>query len=101
MGEFHDWLRNQHPGLRTYRALHQKLLQAATADPTHRAVYRLLSNLASGYAATFDEEPLPVDVAEQAYKRLLELVAKAELSLGAPVEKQLAVLNEIAATELY
>ncbi len=77
------------------------LLQAAKDDPTHRAAYRLLSNLALGYATTFDEEPLPVDVAEKAYRRLLDLVEKAELSIGSPVEKQLAVLNEIAAAELY
>ena len=101
MGELHDWLRHQHPGLRTYRTLNEKLLQAAKDDPTHRAVYRLLSNLASGYAATFDEEPLPIEVAERAYQRLLSLVAEAERSLGSPIETQLAVLNEIAASELY
>lgn len=101
MGELHDWLRNQHPGLRTYRALHEMLLKAANDDPTHRAAYRLLSNLAFNYAATFDEEPLPVDVANKAYERLLDLVDKAELSIGSTVEQQLTVLNEIAVAELY
>jgi hypothetical protein len=101
MGELHNWLRSQHPGLRTYRTFHVMLLKAAHNDAKHRAVYRLLSNLTSGYAATFDEEPLPVDVADKAYQRLLDLVDKAELSIGATIEQQLEVLNEIAAAELY
>lgn len=101
MGEMQDWLRGQHPGLRTYRAFEEMLLMAAQDDPAHRAMYRLLSNLASGYAATFDEEPLPVDVADRAYRHLLDLVGKAESSIGVSVERQLAVLNEIAAAELY
>ena len=101
MGELLQCLRSQHPGLKTYRAFHEMLVQAAKDDPAHRAAYRLLSNLASSYATSFDEEPLPVDVAEQAYRRMLDLVAKAELSIDSPIEQQLAVLNEIAAAELY
>jgi hypothetical protein len=77
------------------------LLRAAEENPAHRAAYRLLANLASGYAATFDEEPLPVDVAEKAYRRLLDLVGKVERSVVCPVETQLAVLNEVADAELY
>ena len=51
MGELYEWLRGQHSGLRTYKVFREKVEQAAVADPTHRALYRLLSNIAAGYVA--------------------------------------------------
>ncbi len=100
MGELHDWLRKQPPGLKTYRVFRDMLAQAAASDPGHRAVYRLLADLTSGFE-DFDEEPMPPDLAEQAFARLLQIVDEAERSLGAPIENQIATLNEIAATRLY
>src|SRR6266576_2800802 len=72
MGELHDWLREQPPGLKTYRVFREMLAQAAAADPGHRAVYRLLADLTSGFE-DFDEEPMPPDLADRAFARLLQI----------------------------
>ena len=101
MGELHDWLMSQHPGLRTYKSFYQKALELAATDADHRALYRLLSNIAERYVTTFDEEPLPVDVAAQAYQRLLDIVGDAEKSIDASVSQQVQTLNKIAAAELF
>jgi hypothetical protein len=101
LGELHDWLVSQHPGLRTYKSFYHKALELASSDPDHRAVYRLLATMAERYVSTFDEEPLPVDVAKQAYQRLLDIVDDAEKSIDAPVSQQVHTLNKIAATELF
>jgi hypothetical protein len=101
LGELHDWLVSQHPGLRTYKSFHHKALELASSDEDHRALYRLLANMTERYFSTFDEEPLPVDVAKQAYQRLLDIVDEAEKSIDAPLSHQLQTLNKIAATELF
>ena len=43
--------------------------------PGQRALCRLLSSLVGGYIEAFDEEPLPVAIADRAHQRLLDLVA--------------------------
>jgi hypothetical protein len=101
LGELHDWLISQHPGLRTYKSFYHKAFELAASDTDHRALYRLLANMAERYVSTFDEEPLPVDIAKQAYQRLLDIVDDAEKSIGAPVSQQVQTLNKIAATELF
>jgi len=53
------------------------------------------------YIDSFDEEPLPVDVASRAYQRLVSVVDDAELSMAAPASQQVQALNKVAATELY
>jgi len=98
--ELHDWLVGQHPGLRTYTSLQHKALQLASSDAEHGALYRLLAGLAGRYIESFDEEPLPVDVAQQAYQRLLATVGDAERSLSASPSEQVKALNRLAATEL-
>ena len=101
MGELRDWLHSQHPGLRTYKAFHDKALELAASDADHRALYHLLAHTAERYVRTFDEEPLPVDVARQAYQRLRDIVEDAEKSIDAPVNQQVQTLNRIAAVELF
>lgn len=101
MTELQNWLATQHPGLRTYKTFRDKAVQLSAADPAHRALYRLLAGLAGNYVTTFDEEPLPVDVAANAYSVFVRLVELGESSLGAPAEQQLNVLNEIADAELF
>ncbi len=101
MAELHDWLVSQHPGLRTYRSFQHKALELATSDAAHGALYRLLANMVGRYIESFDEEPLPVDVAKQAYQRLLSIVDDAEKSIAAPAAEQVKTLNKIAATELF
>lgn len=101
MTELRDWLAAQHPGLRTYKQFRDKALALCTTDEQHRALYRLLANLAAQYVADFDEEPLPVDVAKRAYETFLSLVNEADATLGQSAERQLATLNRIAAAELF
>jgi hypothetical protein len=50
------------------------------------------------YVDTFDEEPLPVEVADRAYRRLLDLVAS--LDFGASADRRLADANRVAALDL-
>jgi hypothetical protein len=59
----------------------------------------LLSSLVGGYIEAFDEEPLPVAVADRAHQRLLDLAAS--LDLRATAEHQLADLNRVAARRLW
>ena len=101
MTDLRDWLNGQHPGLRTYKTFREKALELCATDAEHRALYRLLANLAGHYIAAFDEEPLPTGVAKHAYDVFLDLVEEGDRSIGAPVEQQLAALNKIAAAELF
>jgi len=60
----------------------------------------MLAALAESYIDSFDEEPLPVDVAQQAFERLLGAVGDAERSIQASPADQIATLNKLAAATL-
>ena len=47
----------------------------------------------------FDEEPLPISVAERAYDRLLELLGS--LDLRANADRRLADIDRVAASDLF
>jgi hypothetical protein len=98
MNDLHAWLSQQHHGLRTYRAFQQKLDVLSGHDPDQRALCRLLGGIVSSYVENFDEEPLPVAVADQAYQRLLDLVGSLDLAAGA--DRRLADINRVAAFDL-
>ena len=98
MNELHTWLSQQHHGLRTFKTFQQKLETLSKRDPAQRALYALLSHLVGRYVEAFDEEPLPVVVADRAYDRLLELVASLDLAAGA--DRRLTDVNRVAATSL-
>ncbi len=100
MGEFTDWLSQQHHGLKTYKAFRQTLLDRASSDANHRALYRLLAGLTEEYIARYDAEAVPVEVAEETYRHLLEIVARAEKALTASPPQQIQILNELAAEKL-
>ena len=100
MGELYDWLTNQHPGLKTFKAFRQKAIDRAAADAHHRALYRLLTELPGEYIARYDGDPVPVDVAEHSYRHLLAIVADAEAALAAPIPEQIDALNRLAAAKL-
>lgn len=100
MGELTSWLSQQHHGLKTYKAFRQTLLERASSDSDHRALYRLLAGLTEEYIARYDGEAVPVDVAEGTYRHLLDVVAAAEWGLTAPAEQQVQILNELAAAKL-
>jgi hypothetical protein len=57
-----------------------------------------LNAVVGSYVDTFDEEPLPVAVADLAYCRLLELVASLDFSASA--DRRLADINRVAACDL-
>ena len=99
MNDLHPWLSQQHHGLRTFQTFQQKLATLSRDEPGQRALCRLLSSLVGGYIEAFDEEPLPVAVADRAYQRLLNLVAS--LDFRARAEDRLADLNRVAACHLW
>ena len=96
--DLYTWLSQQHHGLRTFRIFQQKLDTLSRGDPEQRALCRLLSGVVGSYVETFDEEPLPVALADRAYARLLDLVAS--LDLHAVADRRLADINRIAACDL-
>jgi hypothetical protein len=98
MNDLHTWLLQQHHGLRTYRTFQQKLDDLTRRDPEQRALCRLLNNVVGSYVERFDEEPLPVAVADRAYQRLLDLVASLDFSAGC--DRRLADVNRVAACDL-
>jgi hypothetical protein len=98
MNNLHNWLSQQHHGLRTFRAFQQKLDDLGDGDPGQRAMCRLLKNIVGSYIDAFDEDPLPVAVADHAYQRLLEMVAS--LDFDGNAERRLADINRVAALDL-
>jgi hypothetical protein len=98
MNDLHIWLSQQHHGLRTFRTFQQKLDDLSKGDPEQRALCQLLNGIVGSYVDTFDEEPLPVAVADRAYQRLLDLVAS--LDFGASADRRLADINRVAALDL-
>jgi hypothetical protein len=98
MNDLHTWLSQQHHGLHTFRKFQQKLDDLSRNAPEQRALCRLLDGVVGSYIDTFDEEPLPVAVADRAYHRLLELMA--EVDFGAGAERRLADINRVAAFDL-
>lgn len=98
MNELHFWLSGQHPGLKTFKALQLKLDQLAADQGERRAMYRLLHGIVGRYVEEYDEAPLPSDIADRAYRRLLRSLA--ELDGAADPAMQLGRLNRLAALNL-
>ena len=98
MNDLYTWLSQQHHGLRTFRTFQQKLDEVSKRDPEQRALCRLLNTVVGSYVDAFDEEPLPVAVADRAYDRLLELTAGIDFS--ATADRRLADINRVAACDL-
>ena len=98
MNDLYDWFSHQHHGLRTFRTFQQKLESLSRDEPEQRGLYRLLSNLVGRYIEAFDEEPLPVAVADRAHDRLLALLAS--LDPKAQPAQRLADINRVAASDL-
>jgi hypothetical protein len=100
MDELLDWLRQQNGGVGTYIGLQQRAVRLARERPEHAALFQLLSLLSGRFASSYDGMPLPVDVANDAFARLTELVQKAARVKNGSPEEQLRSLNEIAQVEL-
>jgi hypothetical protein len=99
MNDLHAWLSEQHHGLRTFRIFQQKLETLGRDDPGQRGLCRLLTSLVGNYIDAFDEAPLPVTVADDVYRRLLDLVAS--LDLHGSADRRLADINRIATCDLW
>ena len=100
MSELHNWLSAQHHGLWTYRSLKQQLTLLARTDAEHMALYKLLASMVDPYIDSFDEQPLPVDVADKVFGRVLDIVRDAEESISLAPADQVQALNKIAAVKL-
>jgi len=98
MNDLYTWLSQQHHGLRTYRTFQQKLDDLSRNDPEQRALCRVLKSIVGNYIETFDEEPLPVPVADRAHRRLLDVLAS--LDFGAGADRRLADVNRVATCDL-
>src|SRR5258705_8053401 len=98
LNDLHIWLSQQHHGLRTFRTFQQKLNEISKSDPEQRALCRLLNTIVGSYVDTYDEQPLPVAVADRAYQRLLDLMAGVDFSASA--NRRLADINRVAACDL-
>lgn len=83
MNELHDWLSQQHHGLRTFQLFRQELTKLTIDDPDRAALYTLLSMLVAPYIEAFDEEPVPISVADRAFGNLLRAVAGLDFSKSA------------------
>ena len=99
MNDLHAWLSQQHHGLRTFQIFQQKLATLSGDEPEQRALCRLLTYLVGSYIEAFDEKPLPVEGADRAFQRLLDLVASFDFRASA--EHRLADLNRVAACDLW
>ena len=100
MDELLDWLCLQKGGIRTYIEFQQRALRLSSTEPEHAALLRLLGDLAGRFVDEYDEQPLPVDVAERALARLASLVRQAARVTTSPPSEQITLLNEIGRAEL-
>jgi hypothetical protein len=98
MNELYTWVSRQHHGLRTFQTFQQNLENLSRDEPQQRGLYRLLSNLVGSYIEAFDEDPLPVEIADRAHHRLLDLLAS--LDLEAASDRRLADINRVAGCDL-
>lgn len=99
MNDLHTWLAQQPHGLHTFRIFQQKLETLGRSEPEQLALCQLLKSMVGSYIDAFDEEPLPVAVADRAHHRLLELLAS--LNVEADAERRLADLNHVAVCRLW
>jgi hypothetical protein len=100
MQELLDWLRQQNGSVRVFSRFSEMALALRVKEPEHAALARLLADLAGNFSEAYYGEPLPLDVAERALARLTELVAKGVQANATGLPQQMALLNEIGASEL-
>lgn len=100
MDELQTWLSMQHNGVKTYVVFRDKALQLAATQEENAALLHLLAALADRFIYSYDESPLPADVADRAFVLLKALVQKGARSVDASDADKVALLNEIARAEL-
>lgn len=100
MDELALWLKSQHKGLRTYKEFQQKVLEAGSKHRDQYALYSLLAVLVGRFVEAYEESPLTLDIADEAHKRLVALADSAVRFNSMSSDERLALLNEIAASDL-
>jgi len=98
MNDLYAWVAGQHHGLRTFKAFQQKLESLGKDEPDQRGLCKVLSSVVGRYVDALDEQPVPVELADRAHQRLLELLAS--LDLRATADRRLADINRVAAWDL-
>ncbi|MFC0242917.1 hypothetical protein [Rhodopseudomonas telluris] len=99
MNEFQAWLEQQHHGLWTFKSFQHMLEQFGDTEPKQRGLCRVLTCLVQDYIETFEESPVPVDVADNVHRRLAHLLSTLDLN-GAP-ERRLEDINRVANFTLW
>jgi hypothetical protein len=98
--ELAQWLKSQHKGLRTYKTFQQQVLEAGAKHRDQYALYYLLAMLVGRFIDSYEEEPLTLDVTDEAHKRLVAFSDKAAKFNALSADERLKLLNEIAASDL-
>ncbi|MCG6205945.1 hypothetical protein LPW26_14935 [Rhodopseudomonas sp. HC1] len=99
MNELQAWVAQQHHGLRTFKSFQLELEQFAVRQPAQRGLCSVLANLVESYIVAFDEEPVPVDLANDVHHRLTQLLSTLDLD-GDP-ERRLEDINRVANFTLW
>lgn len=99
MNELYSWLADRHHGLRTFKSFQVELERLAQHQPAQRGLCRLLTQLVDSYVETFDEAPLPIEIADDVHRRLTDLLAS--LDLQGDSERRLADINRVAEFDLW
>jgi hypothetical protein len=100
MNELIAWLKEQNEGVCTYIGLQQRAHGLATSNPDQAALFRLLGALAARFASSYDDMPLLANIARPAFERVLTLAEEALRTMNGTAQEKLAVLNEIARTDI-
>lgn len=100
MNELLNWLQQQKGSLRTYVEFQDRALALRAEAPEQAALLRLLADLAGRFVEAYDRQPLSAEIAARALDRLTEFLGKAAGGPAAGPVEQLALLNEIGASEL-
>lgn len=100
MEELTQWLKPQHKGLRTYKTFQQKVLELGSQRRDQYALYYLLAALVGRFVDVYEDNPLTLDVTDEAHKRLVGIAEKSSQYDRMSADDRLKLLNEIAAMEL-
>ncbi len=100
MQDLLNWLAQQKGGIGTYLEFQNRALELRATEPENAALLRLMADLAGRFVESYDREPLPLDVAEQARERLTSMLKAAVEANTAPAADRIALLNKVSESEL-
>lgn len=100
MRELRNWLSTQLGGVEMFEEYQRRSIAMQATEPENAAMLRLLGDLSGRFAECYDEQPLTVATANEAWSRLLDLTDKAIVANAAPATEKLKALNEISRASL-